>query len=93
MSQLNTQGRPSETASGPRVGTIVWGAILLVIAAASIVASNLGLGELTPARALWTVVGLGGVLIIAAIVAVVVRAARLARTASQTADTPDELDV
>jgi hypothetical protein len=58
----------------PRIRTIVWGAILVGIAVFSILA--IFAGPLGPAALLWSVVGFGSLLVIAALLAVVIRAAR-----------------
>ncbi|GAB2453678.1 fatty acid desaturase [Conyzicola lurida] len=59
----------------PRIGTIVWGSILLVVAAIAIFAAQVDLGELTPTVIVWSVVGFGAVLVIVGLVAGIVRAA------------------
>ncbi|HEY4267182.1 MAG TPA: hypothetical protein VGM94_03215 [Galbitalea sp.] len=61
-----------------RVGTIVWGAILVGIAVFAILV--LTTGPLTGAAVLWSVVGFGALLLIAALVAAIVRAARGGRS-------------
>jgi len=63
----------------PRVGTILWGGILLVVAAVTLFASQIDLGETTPEALVWSVVVFGGVLVLAGIVTAVVRAARNGR--------------
>ena len=60
----------------PRIGTIVWGSILLVVAAVAIAASQLDFGDVTPAVVVWSVVGFGAVLVVAGIATAIVRAAR-----------------
>ncbi|GAB3605224.1 hypothetical protein GCM10027413_06330 [Conyzicola nivalis] len=60
----------------PRIGTIVWGGILLVVAAIAIFASQVDFGDATPAAIVWSVVGFGAVLVVAGIIAAIVRAAR-----------------
>ena len=71
---------PAETEPlKPRVGTIVWGSILLVVAAITVFASQVDFGEATPAAIVWSIVAFGGVLVLAGIVTAVVRAARAAR--------------
>jgi uncharacterized membrane protein YhaH (DUF805 family) len=67
---------PTTQRRAPRIRTIVWGAILVGIAVFSILA--IFAGPLGPTAALWSVVGFGGLLVIAAVVAVIVRAARRA---------------
>jgi hypothetical protein len=59
-----------------RIGTIVWGCILLVVAAVAIIASQADLSDATPAAIVWGVIALGGALVVAAIVVAIVRAAR-----------------
>jgi multisubunit Na+/H+ antiporter MnhB subunit len=57
-----------------RVGTIVWGAILVGVAVFSLlIILN---GPLTAAGALWSIVGFGAALVLVAIVASIVRTAR-----------------
>ena len=63
----------------PRVGTIVWGSILLVVGFLAIFASQVDFGEVTPAVVVWTVIGFGTVLVLAAIVTAIVRAATKTR--------------
>jgi predicted lysophospholipase L1 biosynthesis ABC-type transport system permease subunit len=58
----------------PRIGTIVWGAILAGVAALALILI-LG-GPLSSTAILWSVVGFGAVLVLAAVAAGVVRAAR-----------------
>jgi hypothetical protein len=60
----------------PRVGTIVWGALLLLVAAITIGASQLDLGEATPEAIVWGVVAVGGLLVLGGIATAIVRAAR-----------------
>jgi hypothetical protein len=60
-----------------RVGTIVWGAILVGIAVFAILI--LTSGPLTPTALLWSVVGFGALLLVAALIAAIVRAARGSR--------------
>ena len=57
-----------------RVGTIVWGAILVAVAVFAFLAAQFGIGPSGPAALLWTIVGFGGLLVVAAIVTTVVRA-------------------
>jgi hypothetical protein len=57
-----------------RVSTIIWGAILVGIAVFAIVVL-LG-GSLGPTSVLWSLVGFGGLLVLAAVVTAVIRAAR-----------------
>ena len=59
----------------PRIGTIVWGCILLVVAAIAIAASQVDFGDLTPTVIVWSVIGFGGILVVAGIVTAIVRAA------------------
>jgi hypothetical protein len=59
----------------PRIGTIVWGGILLVVAFLAIFASQVDFADATPTVVVWTVIGFGAVLVLAAIVTAIVRAA------------------
>lgn len=61
-----------------RVGTIVWGAILVGIAVLAILV--LTTGPLTGTSVLWSVVGFGALLLVAALIAAIVRAARGSRS-------------
>lgn len=56
-------------------GTIVWGVILLVVAGITYAATVVDLRELSPTLVAWGVVGIGGLLVVAAIVGVIARAA------------------
>jgi hypothetical protein len=58
-----------------RVGTIVWGAILVAVAVFAFLAAQFGIGPSGPAALLWTIVGFGALLVVAAIVTAIVRAA------------------
>ena len=60
----------------PRIGTIVWGSILLVVAFLAIFASQVDFGDVTPAVVVWSVIGFGAALVLAAIVTAIVKAAR-----------------
>jgi predicted phage tail protein len=66
----------------PRVGTIVWGAVLLVVAAVTLFASQVDVGAVTPEAVVWSVVAFGAVLVLAGIATAVVRAARNDRAQS-----------
>jgi hypothetical protein len=70
-----------------RVGTIVWGALVVAIAIFAILI--LWFGPLGPAAILWTIVGFGSVLVLGAIAAGVVRAVRANRATSDPAVTPE----
>ena len=59
----------------PRVGTIVWGSILLIVGLLAIFASQVDFGDATPAVIVYTAIGFGAVLVLAAIVTAIVRAA------------------
>lgn len=59
---------------GPRGGTITWGVILLAVAALAIFGASLDLTQLTGTTVLWGVVGLGALIIVAAIIAAIIRA-------------------
>jgi hypothetical protein len=73
---------PTTQRRSPRIRTIVWGAILVGIAVFSILA--IFAGPLGPAAVLWTIVGFGGLLVIAALLAVIIRAARRGSRVAQT---------
>jgi len=66
----------------PRIGTIVWGSILLVVAAVTVFASRVDVGEATPEAVVWSIVAFGAVLVLAGIATAVVRAARNDRAQS-----------
>ena len=74
-----------------RVGTIVWGA--LVVAVAILAVLLFLLGPLGPAAVLWTIVGFGSILVLGAIAAGVVRAVQLrpAHPAATTGGSPAEI--
>ena len=57
-----------------RVGTILWGAILLVFAAIAFSVAVFDLQLLQAVSVTWVVTGLGGVFVLAAIVALIARA-------------------
>ena len=57
-----------------RVGTIVWGALVVAIAVFALLI--LILGPLGPAALLWSVIGFGSILVLGAIAAGIVRAAQ-----------------
>ena len=63
-------------------GTITWGVILLVIAGISFAIVMFDVSVLTPAVIGWGIVGLGGLLIVAAIVGGVARAVSAGSPAS-----------
>jgi amino acid transporter len=60
----------------PRLGTIVWGCILLIVGGIAIFASQVDFSEATPAVIVWSVIGFGVALVLAAIVTAIVRAVR-----------------
>jgi hypothetical protein len=70
---------PSHTRRRARVGTIVWGALLVAVAVVAI--AVLTSGPLSPAAGLWVIVGFGVLLIVSALIAAIVRAARPRDTA------------
>jgi hypothetical protein len=74
----------------PRATTIVWGAILLVVAALAVAATTVGFDFAGPATFLWLVVGIGGVIILAAITAGVIHAVR--GSAHSAVDSPAAAD-
>jgi hypothetical protein len=57
-----------------RINTIVWGAMLVGAAIVAYVLATAG--PLSPAGVLWTVVGFGGLLLVAGVVAAIARAVR-----------------
>ena len=59
----------------PRIGTIVWGGILLIVGFLAIFASQVDFEDVTPTVIVWTVIGFGAVLVVAGIVTAIVRAA------------------
>ena len=63
----------------PRIGTIVWGSILLVVGFLAIFASQVDFADVTPTVIVYTVIGFGAVLVVAAIVTAIVRAATRTR--------------
>lgn len=69
---------PSKAAPLPRrrvrVGTIVWGGVLLVIAALARIATLIDPSAYTPTFIIWSIVGFGGLLVIAGLVGAVVKA-------------------
>ena len=71
------------THSRPFVGTIVWGVILLVVAGIAYLASVGDLRELSATVIAWGVVGIGGLLVLAALVGVVARAVRPREVAAE----------
>ncbi len=68
---MTTTPASQKTHRRTRVGTIVWGAILVGVAVFALIAL-LG-GSLGGAAILWSVVGFGGLLILAAVVVAIVR--------------------
>jgi hypothetical protein len=62
-----------------RLGTIIWGCILLIVGGIAIFASRVDFSDATPAVIVWSVIGFGAALVLAAIVAAIVRAARRPR--------------
>lgn len=66
--------------------TIVWGVILLVIAGASFAIAMFDVSTITPAIIGWGIVGLGGLLVLAAIVGGVARAVRPRVSTSSTTE-------
>jgi len=58
------------------VPSVVWGVIVLVIAVGAFVFATLDLGELTTASIVWAIIGVGVLLIVAALIGAVARVAR-----------------
>ena len=75
MSDTVTPETDSQPPLKPRIGTIVWGSILLVVAFLAIFASRVDFAAVTPTVVVWTVIGFGAALVLAAIVTAIVRAA------------------
>ena len=59
----------------PRIGTIIWGAALLLFAALAFAVAVFDLREIPTSITAWVVTGLGGVFVVAAAVALIARAA------------------
>lgn len=57
-----------------RTSTVIWAAILLVLAAVAFSVAVFDLREYQAAVAAWIVVGLGGVFVVSALIALIVRA-------------------
>lgn len=75
-----TETTTTDTVDAPaplkaRAGTVVWGSILLVVGFLAIFASQVDFGEVTPSVVIWTVIGFGAALVLAAIVTAIARAA------------------
>jgi drug/metabolite transporter (DMT)-like permease len=66
----------------PRLGTIIWGCILLIVGGIAIFASRVDFSDTTPAVIVWSVVAFGAALVLAAIVTAIVRAVRRPRADS-----------
>jgi predicted phage tail protein len=60
----------------PRAGTIVWGFLLLVVGAIAILFSQFDVGSLGAEVFVWSVVGFGAALVLAALITAVAKAAR-----------------
>ena len=65
----------ANTRPGPRGGTITWGIILLAIAGLSIAGALVDPTLITGTTILWAIAGVGGLIIVGAIVAAVIRSA------------------
>lgn len=72
----------TQNTNGVNGGTVAWGVILLLIAAASFAVVMFDISTITPAIIGWGVVALGALLVVAAIVGVVARAVRPAEAVS-----------
>ncbi|MGV8885493.1 MAG: hypothetical protein ACOH1T_07890 [Microbacteriaceae bacterium] len=66
--------RATPRRAGPRGGTLTWGIMLLVVAGAALVSALADPARITPAVALWAIVGIGAALVIVALIAATVRA-------------------
>ena len=69
------------------VPSVVWGVIVLVIAVGAFVFATLDLGELTTASIVWAVIGVGVLLIVAALIGAVARVGRRQDSTGSTTDT------
>jgi nitrate reductase gamma subunit len=77
----------------PRIGTIIWGAALLLFAALAFAVAVFDLREIPTSITAWVVTGLGGVFVVAAVVALIARAAtRGAVSTASTTGEPTETD-
>jgi hypothetical protein len=56
-----------------RIGAIIWGCILLLIATLAVISTYVAPAAYTPAFVIWSVIGFGGLLVIAGLVGVIVR--------------------
>jgi len=74
MSNVPTPDSPTGSRPPTRVTTIVWGGILLLVAAVAATTTFLDPLEYTSSFFVWTVVGFGGLLVIAGIIGAIVRA-------------------
>jgi hypothetical protein len=82
LSDASTPSTATPERLPARGGTIVWGGILVVIAALGATASFLQPADFTPEFYVWTVVIIGGVLVLAGIIGAIVRATVRAPAAS-----------
>jgi hypothetical protein len=57
-----------------RAGTVVWGAVLLAVAAITFSVAVFGLGEFQSAWIIWILIGVGAIFVVAALVSLLVRA-------------------
>jgi hypothetical protein len=68
-----TPTKPSDSRLPARAGTIVWGGILLLAAAIAATASLVDAVIYTPEFVLWTIIGFGGLLVLAGLIGAVAR--------------------
>jgi len=84
MSNVPNPDSTAATRPPTRVTTIVWGGILLLVAAVAATTTFLDPLEYTSSFFVWSVVGFGGLLVIAGIIGAIVRAST-GRTAEPSA--------
>jgi O-antigen ligase len=91
MSDTTTPVKTTDSRLPARTGTIVWGGILLLIAAVSAAATFVDTSIYTPTFILWTIVGFGGLLVVAGVVGAIARVTT-ARTPSASTSTNSRFD-
>ena len=72
-----------------RASTVVWGAVLLAVAAVTFSVSTFGLGEFQSAWIIWILIGVGAIFVVAALVSLLVRAISKPDPTRETVSTPD----
>jgi hypothetical protein len=71
-----------------RVSTIVWGVLLLLVGGAAFAVTTLDIAVFTASSVAYIVVGLGGLLVVAAIVGAVARSVKPAAPVVEPVETP-----